>query len=1020
MKMKKQFILLVSFILLFAMQSVIAQTTNVSGVILDQAGLPVPGVNISEKGAKNNTLSDYDGKFSINSSKPNAVLTFSFIGFKTKQVTVGSSKTLRVVMEEESSVLDEVVVIGFGTQKKKDLTGAVASANLKQFEDAPNTSILQSLQGSLPGITIGQTSTAGAEPTILVRGRSTLGGNTGVLVVLDGAIYRGAFTDLNPTDIESVDVLRDPSSKAIYGAQAANGIIMVTSKKGKKNQKTEVNYSTFYSVQSPIKNRRTLNREEFIESSRLNQYQRGFIGPDFTTPNPNYEYLRDSGGAFTPDVQRSINEGTNFNWFQAGQNASPYIVDHQFSVKGGSEKTSLFLSAGFTDQLGWLLNDNYNRKSVRINVDHQVNKYIKVGINTFGTFSDRSGESPNLQRFVLMSPLIAPTTSDGKFIINPSGSSLVNPFLQIQADNLNKQSNIGAQAYLSIDIPRIKGLNYRLNFNNNYRWNQNYNSNIFESNGLGSARKENSFTFDTAMDHILTYDTNLDKDRKHSLNAQVIYGYNLIENENTVASATQFPNQSLGFNNLGVGLIPVIRSGGFQESFISTTARVIYNYAGKYLFNASIRRDGHSAFAENNKIGYFPAASIGWVISQEGFLKNFTKIDILKLRGSYGLNGNTSPRYSSQNTYSSRVRDQYVFGDNAPTTNSFVLNRLISPDLTWEKTDGYNAGLDFGFFDNRISGSLDYYLSNTRDMLFDRSLSATAGVDAIRINIGGIRNTGLEAIVNFNPVRTKNWNWDFGFNISQNDNSITSLTGEDINNDGVEDDLVQNGYFINKTIGTVFTYVEDGIYQLGDVIPAGLEPGAYRFKDLDGNGLINEADRTHIGRREADYQFGITNSVTYKNFSLRFFINSIQGGISENDPWAGAGGFYGINTFVANNKFSDIDSWSPSNPNAEYNRANSGSLVEYTPFRDRSFVRLQDISIAYTLDKTLIKKAGLTNVKFYVSGKNLATWTNWKGWDPETFSGLGISPEIPGSGGRLAFSALPVMMSINFGLDLTF
>jgi TonB-linked SusC/RagA family outer membrane protein len=1019
MKMKKQFILLVSFILLLAMQSVIAQTTNVSGVILDQAGLPIPGVNISEKGSKNNTLSDYDGKFSINSSKPNAVLTFSFIGFKTKQVTAGSSKTLRIVMEEESSILDEVVVVGYGTQKKKDLTGAVASANLKQFEDAPNTSILQSLQGSLPGVTIGQTSTAGAEPTILIRGRSTLGGNTGVLVVLDGAIYRGAFTDLNPTDIESVDVLRDPSSKAIYGAQAANGIIMVTSKKGKKNQKTEVNYSTFYSLQTPIKNRRTLNREEFIQSSRLNQYTRGFTAVSgFTAPNPNYDYLNDSGGAFTPDVQNSINSGTDFNWFQAGQNASPYIVDHQFSVKGGSEKTSLFLSAGYTDQLGWILNDNYNRKSVRINVDHQVNTWLKVGVNTFGTFSDRSGNSPNLQSFVLMSPLIAPTTSDGKFVINPSGSSLTNPFLQIEADNLNKQNNIGAQAYLSIDIPGIKGLNYRLNFNNNYRWNQNYNSNIYESNGLGAARKENSYTFDTAMDHIVSYNTNLDKDRKHNLNAQIIYGYNKIENENTVAAATQFANQSLGYNNLGVGLIPVIRSGGYREQFLSTTARVIYNYSGKYLFNASIRRDGHSAFYPGKQIGYFPAASIGWVISEEGFLNNFKKIDQLKLRASYGLNGNTSPRYSSQNTYSSRVRDQYVFGDNANTVNSFVLERLISPDLTWEKTAGYNAGLDFGFFNNRISGNLDYYLSDTKDMLFDRSLSATNGVDTDRINIGGIRNTGLEAVVNFNPVRTENWNWNFGFNISKNDNSITSLTGNDINNDGKEDDLVQNGYFIGKSIGTVFTYVEDGIYQLGDVIPAGLEPGAYRFKDLDGNGLINEADRKHIGRREADYQFGITNSVTYKNFSLRFFINSIQGGISENDPWAGAGGFYGINTFVANNKFSDIDYWSPSNPNAEYNRANSGSLVSYTPFRDRSFVRLQDISVAYALDKTLVKKAGLTNVKCYVSGKNLATWTNWKGWDPETSSGLGISPILAGN--RAAFSALPVMMSVNFGLDITF
>jgi TonB-linked SusC/RagA family outer membrane protein len=640
-----------------------------------------------------------------------------------------------------------------------------------------------------------------------------------------------------------------------------------------------------------------------------------------------------------------------------------------------------------------------------------------VGINTFGAFSDRSGESPNLQTFVLMSPLYTPVNADGGFILNPSGSSLTNPFLSVQSDDLSKSSNIGAQAYLSIDIPGIKGLNYRLNFNNNYRWYNSFNSNIYGANLLGSARKNNGATFDTAMDHILTYDTHLDNDLKHGLKTTLVYGYNKIENEFTNASATQFANQSLGYNNLGQGLIPLIRSGGYKESFLSTTARINYNYDGKYFIYASVRRDGHSAFSDGNKIGYFPAAGVSWIISEEAFLSKYSKIALLKLRGTFGINGNTSPRYSAQTTFSSNPSNQYVFGDNAQTVNSFVLNRLISPDLTWEKTEGYNVGLDFGFFNNRISGSADYYISTTRDLLFDRALSATSGVNSIRVNIGELENTGFEFSVNFNPVRTKDWNWDLGVNFSTNDNKILSLTGEDVNEDGVEDDLVQNYYFIVKSIGTVFTYVQDGIYQLGDDIPSGFEPGSYRYKDLAGNpdgtpdGQITVADRVHIGQREADYQFGITNNLTYKNFSLKFFINSIQGGISGNDPWAGAGGFYGLTTYVGNNRFNDIDSWSPSNPNAEFNRANSApGGVSFTPFKDRSFVRLQDISISYTLDKALLEKLKLSNLKLYVSGKNLATWTNWKGWDPETVSGLGINTR----------NGLPVMKSYNVGMDITF
>ncbi len=988
--------------------SVLAQ--NVTGKVTDENGQGIPGTSILEKGTRTGVTASADGTFSLKVSSSKAVLILTSVGYKSKEVEVNNRTVVNVVLDSDASQLSEVVVVGYGTQKKKDLTGAVASVNLKQFEDSPNTNIFQSLQGSVAGVTVGQTATAGTDPTLTVRGRSTLGGNQSVLIILDGSIYRGNFTDLNPADIQSVDVLKDPSSKAIYGAQAANGIIMVTSKKGKSNQKTEVSYSTFYSMQSPIQNRRTLNRAEFIENARNEAYTKGFLPPGFTTPNPDFNYLRDSGIAANADLTNSINNGTDFNWFAAGQNANPYIVDHQLSVKGGSEKTTYFLSAGYTDQLGWILNDNYTRNSVRLNIDTQVNDWLKVGVNTFGAFSDRSGVSPNLETFVLMNPLFTPTKADGSFIINPTGGSLVNPFLQVQADDLNKQNNIGAQAYISIDIPWVKGLNYRLNYNNNLRWNNFFNSNKFGANGAGSATKTNNSTYDTAYDHILSYDTFLDKSHFHNLKATLVYGRNRIENETTTASATQFTNLTLGYNNIGAGTIPLVSSGGYNEAFVSTTARVIYDFKGKYLFNASIRRDGHSAFSPNNKIGYFPAVSAGWVISEESFLANNPKINLLKIRGSYGLNGNTSTRYSAQQIYVSNVANQYVFGDGGTPVNSFALSTLISPDLTWEKTAGANIGLDFGFLNNRIEGSIDYYNSTTKDLIYDRALSATTGVNSIRLNIGEILNTGLEFNVNFIPVRTQNLTWNFGVNFSTNNNKIVRLTGEDNNGDGREDDLIQNNFFIGKSIGAIYTYEQIGLHQLGDALPAGYTPGSYKFKDQNGDNIIDEKDRVFIGRREANYQFGITNNITYKNFSLRMFINSVQGGLGENDPWGGTA-FYGNTNYVASNRFNDIDYWTPSNPNAEYAKAGivTNGNVNFTPFRDRSFVRLQDVSLAYTFNKGLIKKVGLSNVKLYVSGKNLATWTAWKGWDPETGAGLGISQ-----------IGLPVMKSFNVGLDLVF
>lgn len=1005
---KKSILSLVGFLLLLQLMS--AQSQQVSGTITTMDNVSLPGVNIIEKGTTNGVVSDFDGNYTITVTDANAVLIFSSIGFVPQEITVSGRTTINLVMEEDIQSLDEVVLIGYGTQRKQDLTGAIVSADLEQFQEAPNTSVLQALQGSLPGITIGQTSTAGAEPNIQIRGQSTLNGNQSPLIVLDGVIYRGRLTDLNPKDIESVDVLKDPSSKAIYGAQAANGIVIVSTKKGKTAQKPVFNYSTFYAVQSPTNTRRTMNREQYLRAARDLDWENGFLGPDFTRENPDWTLEDDT--FFLPPLLEGLANGTDFDWF--GEVTNPgYTMDHQLSIRGSSERTSYYISGGLTKQVGWMLNDNFDRQTVRVNIDTKLTDWLTIGANTFGSFSDFSGVSPNLRSLVLMSPLVTPRDADGEFIINPLADLRVNPFLQSLQDDRDNLNNISAVFYASIDVPQIPGLNFRINYSNNYRWTLRGNSDIYGAGLTGTAFKQTNSTHDVLLDNILTYEKRFGTNQDHKLTATLVAGFNTIDFEQTRAQGTNFSNLALSYNSLEQAVIQEIFSDAWEERFTAQTGRINYDYKGKYLINSSLRRDAFSGFSENNKSALFPSVGLGWVMSNEGFLNTSKTINLLKFRGSFGSNGNLTDRYSSLARITAPESSRYVFGDGGSTINGQTVASLANNDLKWERTDGINIGVDFGLFQNRISGTIDYYQSTTNDLLWDFILPEISGFNRIRANIGEIENTGLEFVLNFSPVRSTDFSWDFGVNFATNQNQIKSLLGEDRDGDGREDDLIANGLFIGESIGTVFDYEVDGLYQIGDTdIPDGWQPGFQRLVDQDGEeGITPEGDRRILGRQEPAYQFGITNSLVYKNFSFKFFINSIQGGrdgyLGQNNPWEG--GYDSPANAQNSNKFTDVDFWTPNNPNATYRRPGLLGPVTARRFFDRSFIRLQDISLAYNLPNKVLESMGFQGLKLFLSGKNLITLTDWEGWDPETGQGLDA-----------AFDGLPVMRSITFGLDLSF
>lgn len=976
---------------------------SISGVIKTTGGEIIPGATILIKGTFNGTISDNNGKFVIQ-AKQGDVLQVAFVGMVPKEILIGGQSQLEITMNQDVIGLEEVVAVGYGTMKKKDLTGSAVSAKINDFKESPNISIIQSLQGAVPGVSIGQINQAGEEPDITIRGRSTISGSMSVLIVVDGVIYRGNITDINPDDIQTVDVLKDASSKAIYGAQAANGVILITTKSGSFSKKPSITYSASISTQAPTVKTRLLNREEYLKKVMDVEYADAYLAPGYTETNPNWDFYQSE---LSPENLAGVENGTNYDWW--GALTSPgFITDHNLSLTGGNENTTYFVSGGFTEQEGFIMNDNYSRSTIRINLQSKINNWLTLGTNTFASFADLSGTYPDIGNIALTSPLVSSKDENGNYVVNHLGDQIVNPFLNALADDKDLRNNISGNFFAIISIPYIKGLTYRINYNNNLRWAYHAYSNKYDSGQSGAAYKQNSSTYDTMLDNIFTYEKQLNND--HRLQVTLVAGYNKVNYESTRAGGENYSNLDLSYNSLQQGIIQTISSSAWKESSIYQMGRLNYNFRNKYLLTSTLRRDGFSGFAKNNKFGLFPSVGMGWVLTEESFFK-IPKIDYLKLRASYGQNGNQTSRYSSLATVTSTDASKYVFGDGASTSLGQSVNSLANNNLTWESTTGLNAGIDFSVFNNRISGNIEYYNTTTSDLLWNKVLPLTTGFSQIKTNLGKIVNTGFEISIAATPVKTSDVQWDLSLNFSTNKNEIKELLGVDNDGDGKEDDLVASGLFIGKSIGAIYDYEVNGIWQIGDEIPAGYFPGTYRIVDQDEtDGAISaEKDRIFLGRTEPAFSFSIQNTLKYKNFSLRFFINSIQGGkdgyMNKNYPTG-----VSATTGTAQNRswFTMFDYWSPSNPDAKYPQSWIAASIKPARYFSRDFIRLQDISLSYNIEKTFAQKIGIADARLYVSGKNLLTLTNWEGWDPETGQGIGNA------------DCFPVMKAYTLGIEVSF
>ncbi|TLP71088.1 TonB-dependent receptor [Maribacter sp. ACAM166] len=961
-----------------------AQVTISGKVDSSDSPIGLPGVNVTVKNENIGAMTDFDGNYTIEAPSNNVTLLFSYIGFKSQEIVVGDELTVNVTLVEDVSKLDEVVVVGYGTQSKRNITGAIASVDLdKANKNLPNTNVSQSLS-TVAGVQFVGDGRPGQSGNILIRGQNSLSGDNNPLVVLDGIIFNGSLNDINPQDIATIDILKDASSAAIYGSRAANGVILVTSKKG-TTSKPKVNVNLFSGLSESGNEIKLLSPERYVE--RRLDYRRA-TGQE-ANPSNIADYLTST------ESENYLNGRTTNLWDLISQQGSINSVD--LNISGRSENVNYYLSSSFSDNKGLIFNDREKRSTFRANVDIKLTNWIKAGVNTLFTRRDLSGEEASIRNAYRSSPLGIFFNEDGsptQFPV-PSEQAATNPLWEPSlTDNEDISNNLFSNFYTELNTNFLGGdISYRLNFSPNIRWNHEYNyirkdPNVDFNNT--SAVKLNRNDYDWLFENFVTYKKDVGED--HSFDVTLLYSRNHTEYESTTAGADQLSIDGLGVNNLGLGTI--IKNSSFAQNTegVSYMGRLNYQFKNRYLFTLTARRDGSSVFSSNNKYATFPSGAFAWIISDEPFFQDNSTINLLKLRLSYGAVGNQA--ILPYQSLSLSDTERYVFGDGGNSSQGVVTSSLGNNNLKWETTYTANAALDFNMLNGRIGGTVEYYNSKTEDLLVRRSIPVTGGYSSILTNIGETNNKGIEILLNTVNVKTDKFEWTSNLNFSYNKNKIVSLFDTDLDNDGKEDDSIANSWFIDKPINSFYDYAFDGIYQVGDTdIPEGSEPGFVRVKDLDGDGQITAADRTVVGSgNNPEYNIGLRNTFNYGNLSLSIFVNSLLG-------WEAP--FNLINPLVPDRSLSQLDAgwWTPENQSNTRAGLTYSNPLNTNWYQSRDFFRIRDVALGYEFNQEMIDKLHMSSLRFSISVKNLYTITDWLGSDPEnavnSYSNQGDSNIFP-------------------------
>ncbi len=938
-----------------------AKAVTVTGRVTDENNEPLPGASISLKGETVGANTDANGKYSLNipDGVANPVLVFSFIGYQSQEVAIGSQSVVDVKLKGDFKSLNEVVVIGYGSQKRSDITGAVSSVPKARLSQLPVTNVLQAIQGAVAGVNITQSSSVpGSAPSTTIRGQNSINANSGPYVVVDGIPLSktgGSLNDINPNDIESVEVLKDASAVAIYGTNGANGVILVTTKRGTTGKPT-IRYSNYVGIENFAHTLRPRNGAEYLQKytdymQQTNQKQ--------VSPVPNFDELP------------NYNAGITTDWFKEATQTG-VLQDHNLSISGGTSNVRYFVSGEFLNQKGVIAGYQYKRASFRSNLDIDITDYLTVGTSLFMTNNNRDGGRANLLNASAMSPYGQMYNADGTYKIYPMNPEqlYVNPMLGLTTDRVDRSTNLNGNGYAEIKLSgKLTGLKYRVNVGYSYLPARTASYTGRKANDmLGTGNTFFSETNSYTLENILSYGKDFGK---HHFDFTGLYSAQQRKYSTATGKAVGFVNDELSFNNLGAGATQSSNSFADRYGLNSQMGRINYSYDSRYLFTVTARRDGSSVFGANtSKYGLFPSAALGWNISNENFLKTVSWINNLKLRLSYGESGNEAISVYRTITTNNTGRSPF----NGVSTIGALTGNLGNANLQWESTLSRNLGVDFGFLNNRINGSIDLYKNNTKGLLLLRSLPIITGYSSVYDNLGETSNKGVELTLNTRNVTSGDFKWESTVVFTANKNRIIDLYGDK------KDDL-GNRWFIGKPISVTYDYKLAGVWQSGEDA-ASQDPGAVagdlKFADLNGDGKITaDADRTILGQSAPKWTGGLTNTFHYKNFHLNVFIQTVQGVTRNNADLTYADETGRRNTpvtvgyWTAENKSNTRPSLAFKNPRG------------YGYASDASYTRIKDVTLSYVVSQKLLDKLHLGSLTAYVSGRNLYTFTNWIGWDPE-------------------------------------
>ncbi|WP_205499790.1 SusC/RagA family TonB-linked outer membrane protein [Rufibacter psychrotolerans] len=985
---------------------------TITGRVTGENGEGLAGVTVLVKGTTVATATDVNGNFSLNVPDGNVTLSVSYIGFMTQEVALNNRTTVNITLKSDTKALDEVVVIGYGTAQKSDVTGALASVSAEQIAQVPVQNITQALQGRAAGVDVAAgTFRPGETPAITIRGNRSISATNQPLYVVDGIpLAEGTgLNDFNPLDIESIEILKDASSTAIYGSRGANGVVLVTTKKGREG-KFSVNYDTYVSLDRPLVTLNLLDGPGFAELRR--EAYRNIPGQDrYSTPYPN---PADDFRLFGADPYTWESLAQGYEWEDKANRVPRYrpataeeqarygvtqlpiynpanvrstdwqdmafhdavSQNHQLMVRGGSEKVRAAFSVGYLDQEGIQRGQDFKRYNARLNMDYDVAKFLTMGASVNANVNIQNLGGNIYGRFISQNPLAVPYDPEGNFIEFPGADDQVyNPTREADlVFNERRTTRFFGSFYAEAKL--LEGLRYRLNFGPDFRQTR---SGTFESGESaerqGTARAVNSQSqnFTYVVENLLFYDKTFAQN--HSLGVTLLQSIQKDRSESIGITATDFPYESQLWYNIGTtnqGQPSAFSSGFALRTMQSWMGRVNYSFKDRYLLTASGRYDGSSVLAPGNKWDFFPSFALAWKIQEEEFMKSVAFINELKLRVGYGAVGQSSiDPYQTGGVLS---RTPYIWNETPAYGYRPSGQRL--PDLSWEKTSTINAGVDFTLFNHRVSGTVDVYRANTTNLIMPRAVPTASGFGSVLQNVGATRNTGVEVALTTHNIQSAegfNWSTDFVFTKNKEEFVETHL--------GKMDD-VGNRWFIGQPLGVYYDYKFDGIWQLDQVEEAakyGRVPGDIRVVDVNNDSQINAQDLLVLGSNRPKWSGSINNKLSYKGFDLTFLVYARMGHLVENIMYRpGLGGRY---QSIAWNY------WTPTNPSNEYPRpikdkdiSEFGQSLQY---QKGDFVKVRNISLNYTFPQSFVSKFRGSNLSVYVNLVNPFLFTDFEALDPE-------------------------------------